>query len=119
MERKREHRGSKSSATDYVLLGAMDILGTGLEGLREHVKRASQSVVGDSEAAADLAHLLSKIAVVNAELRKAEAAARNAEGDISAPQMLERIRRMPANERQQFLRAATHADQDQGKSGLA
>jgi hypothetical protein len=120
MERKREHRSAKLRSTeDYALIGAMDILGTGLEGLREHVKRASQSVVGDSEAAADLAHLLSKIAVVNAELRKAEAAARNAEGDISPQQMLERIRRMPAGERAQFMRTLQHTDADQGKSGLA
>jgi hypothetical protein len=73
----------------------------------------------DPEASADLAHLLSKMAVVNAELRKAEAAARSADGDITPAQMLERIRRMGQAERTQFLRAATHADADQGKSGLA
>jgi hypothetical protein len=52
-------------------------------------------------------------------LRKAEAAERKAEGEITPAQMLERIRRMSATERAQFIRSAQGVDADAGRSGLA
>jgi hypothetical protein len=111
----RKHDDSDDETTSAMV---MTMLGDGLEGLRKHIELASRAI-GDSEEAADLAHLLTKVALVAAELRKAENAARKADGDLTPQLMLERIRRMSAGERALFLRQATHADADQGKSGLA
>jgi paraquat-inducible protein B len=89
----------------------------GLVKLDAHIEKLPEAL--DSEESADLAHLLSKMAVVNAELRKAEHAARNADAEITPTQMLERVRRMPTAERHQFMRTVQNLNADAGKSGLA
>ncbi len=97
---------------------AGDTLTRGLQKINDYVRDPESADLG-ADSADTLARLLGRVGVIHGELRKAEAAARNAEGDITPAQMLERIRRMSASERTQFIRSVTHADADAGKSGLA
>jgi hypothetical protein len=113
---KTQAKSAHESESAIKLAG--ETLTLGMRQINDYVRDPANADLG-SDSADALARLMTKVAQVSGELRKAEAAARSADGDITPAQMLERIRRMSAAERTQFLRAATHADADQGKSGLA
>ncbi len=86
------------------------------------LERLANSMIDTAEATSDPESkgTAARAAImVFAELRKAEAAERKAEGEITPAQMLERIRRMSATERAQFIRSAQGVDADAGRSGLA
>lgn len=95
------------------------MLETGLDGLKEYIERMSDIVRESSEPdiASDFAHTLHKVSLVTAELRKAETAERKAAEAMSKADILEAVRRLPPNEREQMGReiAALGAK----RSGLA
>ncbi len=93
----------------------MGMLGTGLGKLDGHIKSLGSKL--DDESALALAHLLTKIAMVHGELRKAEHAARREAGEFTPQQMLERARRMSVTERQSHVRELQQIDSK--RSGLA
>jgi len=98
------------------------LMSTGIEALGEYIRDAREMLranPGDSDRAATLANVLTKVATVQAEQRKSEAAQRKADEDMSPERMLERIRRMPAKDQAQLIRQMQTVVSDAGKSGLA
>jgi len=116
MSKKPKHVEIDDSETSSAMV--MGMLGSGLEALRKYIDRVAAAPL-DPEGAADFAHLLTKVAMTGSELRKSEKAARDADHELTAPQMLERIRRMPRAEQQQFARSVASLNAEAGKSGLA
>lgn len=82
------------------------MLETGLAGLQAYVKAASATVKEsrDVEAAESFAHLLTKIAQVASELRKAEAAARRDADDLDEARVLEWFLRLETTTQGRFIK---------------
>ncbi len=98
------------------------LMAMGLDGLGEYIRDAREMLKanpGDSDRAATLANVLTKVATVQGEQRKADAAQRKADAEWSREAMLERLRRMPDSERRACAQAAGAMVADAKKSGLA
>ncbi len=119
IENMKNTTKNNAMAPDTALRLASSMLDTGLRGLEAYVTATAETVAEsrDVEAATDFAHLLTKVAVVAGELRKAEAAERKAASEISKADMVEAARRMDATERARFVRELQAIDSR--KSGLA
>ena len=82
------------------------MLETGLNGLKLYVEVMAK-VVGESkdvESAESFAHLLTKVAQVAAELRKAEAEERKRGAEMTKASVLEWFRQMDPGEQTRFVR---------------
>ncbi len=98
---------------------ASGMLETGLTGLQTYVDHMS-AIVGettDHEPAESFAHLLTKVAQVASELRKAEAAERKTAEAMTKADVMEWLRRMDQTDRARLLREAGNIDSK--RSGLA
>ncbi len=103
-------------------LNVDELMDIGLEALGLYVQDARemlQANSGDSNRAATLAGVLTKVAAVQAEQRRSEAAQRKADEELSPETLLDRVRRMSARDRRELLRQMQGIDADAGKSGLA
>ena len=99
-----------------------DVLQRGIDGINLFIEAAKERLEVDSldaDLAGTLATVTQKVASVAAEQRKAEAAARKADEDMSPERMLDKIRRMSKQDRAQLLRQMQTVDADAGRSGLA
>jgi hypothetical protein len=95
------------------------MLETGLGGLETYVE-ATAEAIGESrdvEAAESFAHLLTKVAQVASELRKAEAAARKSSEDLTRADVMEWFRTLSDTDADRLLREMTM--QRKKGSGLA
>lgn len=111
---------STRPADETALQKVMRMLGTGIEGLEDYIDAAANTLSkADDEQAGDFAHVLTKVAQVAAELRKAEKADRDANAEITEKQWADYVRRSSPEQRKQLLRILRDADVESGKSGLA
>ncbi len=115
----KKHTQKLNSDGESALRTVTGMLETGLEGLKSYVE-AMSAVVGESrdvEAAESFAHLLTKVAQVAAELRKAEAEERKRSAEITKGSALDWYRGLNQSERASFR--AEQQQIDTKRSGLA
>lgn len=107
----------KSGESPLQLTSGM--LEKGLEGLQSYVSKTADTISEsrDVEAAESFAHLLTKVAQVASELRKAEAAARKSSEDLTRADVMEWFRTLSDTDADRLLREMT--TQRKKGSGLA
>ena len=116
MKSQRKHTKEPETALETATL----MLEDGLGGLSKYVAKASKVVAEskDVEAAAELAHLLVRIASVNAELRKSDAEERRRGEHMTPDAVLTWFRGLPKSEQVGLLSELERAGAVRG-SGLA
>lgn len=117
----KKHTQRRDPDEESALQMVTGMLETGLGGLKQYVDATAETIAEarNVEAAESFAHLLTKVAQVAAELRKAESAAAKAAGEVGVKQFIEFIRRASPSDQKLMMRTLQDAQADAARSGLA
>jgi hypothetical protein len=115
---KRTEKPTNSDATPLQRVTLM--LSSALDGLEEYLEEATPKLKNaTAEQAGEFVHVLTKIAHVGSELRKAEKADRDANSETTLKHVGEFIRRASDAELKQVTRMLRDIETSKGRSGLA